>query len=150
MKEYPKDYRTHIDNLVTFCRNELWHGVYRYAIEWHITPLDGKPSVVADMEICDIYTRFTLRMGPPSYQRWKEKDYKRIGETILHEICHLIFYPHKRFGWENCDTVRNKTLTEIDERQTQLLSVVLMPLLPKEWYMPKNAAAYMADLHKGK
>lgn len=150
MKVYPNEFKAYIENLITYCRNELWQGIYRYGVSWQHQAIDGNPKVNATIEISDVYLTFTVEIGPNIYTNWKNKFYKQVGQTILHETCHLLFYPLKRFGWENCDACRNKQLTEIDERQTQTLSVVMMGLLPKDWYMPEVVAAYMKRLEEQK
>lgn len=148
MTSYPVKFRTYIENLITYCRNEAWHGIYRYGVSWSLTPLGN--NNVATIEIDHVYLNFCIEIGPIVYDRWKKKEFKQIGGTILHEICHLFGYPMKDLIWSNTGTSLEQQIKEIDERQTQILSVVLNGLLPNEWYLPENVAAYMADLEKKK
>lgn len=145
---YPKEFKEYVENLITYCRNEIWHGVYRYVVEWHYQPITGNPKINAQIEVSDIYLSFVVGIGPNIFERWKEKEYKLIGRTIIHELCHLFFQPIERLALENSDGVHHKQIVETDERQTQLLSVVFMSFFPKDWFMPKVVAAYMAKISK--
>jgi len=89
MIEYPKTFKDYIEDLVNYWKPKLL--LHHYDISFKYQDKQ-KANVDTDAAIIvsDRYLQGTITIFPQLLKAWKEKNYKDIENTIVHEICHII------------------------------------------------------------
>lgn len=139
-------YREYVRELVQQLRRVIFHGEYAFKVVYFKKPLEGTKNadgerfdVVASICIDPIYLNFTLNMYPTCEKWWKQKEYKKLAETLVHEISHLITEPQFNFAWNLTRAgLEEQDAKDIRERQTQRVANIICHLLPDGYWLPKN------------
>lgn len=103
---------------------------------------EDKGETLACVEFNSVYLYVAVTCFPALYFTWKEKKYSKIGDAILHELCHGFLAPLTyQWNWDDPPSLKQQRQDTV-ERQTQRITNSINDLLPKEWYMPKAVLAW--------
>lgn len=137
---YSDAFKSYIDAVASYCRDETFHGAYRLQICWEpqqSTNDSDSREVAASIDVDSTYLWMYVKIYPSILKNWDRDGLKVLAEQILHEICHAFLAPvQELFMWDACESQRGYYQNVI-ERQTQLITRTVFRLLPKDWW--KNA-----------
>lgn len=151
MKKKPvleERFRTYAADVIRYCLGETFHNEYTFEVGISKTPKPGDADVAADIDMNSVYLWARVTLYPELFQNYKDKKFRRVGEALLHEVCHLFIDPVSRlFMWDACPSQKNGFHDTI-ERQTQRIANAIWDLLPNEWYLPENVAKTRSKVKK--
>ena len=135
------EYKDYVYKLVSYLRTEIFHGEYRFVIFYEKSDKDCDSedrSIAAEITVDVEYLNFTLYLYPICERWWKEKKYGEIGQTIVHELCHILTQPLYNLALFDAAPSQKNPFKEINERQTQRIANIIDYLLPKDYANPEN------------
>ena len=138
---YPDAFQQHVRELLAYCLAAICHSEYRATLEWSPNPKpddDAHQSTHATVQGDTTYLYFTVTIYPEMLAAFKAKKYKDVGDTLLHECCHLLTEPIAAPLLQSCSPAEHKFYLQIVERQTQRFTNALMAHMGNEWFLPKD------------
>ena len=145
---YPEAFQQHVRELLAHCLAAIQHSEYRVSLEWSSSAKpddDDHASTHATVQGDTTYLFFTVTIYPEMLASFKAKKFKDVGDTLLHECCHLLTEPLALPLLKNCSPAEHKFYLEIVERQTQRFTNALMAQMGGEWYLPKDLRGHKGD-----
>lgn len=143
----PPAYRSYINDMIGYCLGITFHSVYRYKVVFpekpHPEDEDSNSTTHAAVHIDHVYLNVSFHLYPALSLKWKSKDYRYIGEVILHECCHLFTHPIRdHYEWNERQSEKEACRRTV-ERQTCMIETAINGLLPEDWCLPPTVAATM-------
>ena len=136
------DYREYIKKLTQYLRTEIFHGEYRFTVFYEDNPKDDREDAEricsAEITIDPMYLNFNLYIYPIIETWWKDKKYTAIGQTLVHEVCHILTQPLYNLALGDAAPSQKDPFKEVNERQTQRIANVIDYLLPENYADPKK------------
>jgi hypothetical protein len=138
--DYPADFRGYIQSLTRFLLKILNHTEYRVTFRFQSEPNreDAGSCTSTWMQILvnGTYLWATIDIYPRSLEAWNDKEYDFLGNSLLHEVCHLLTHPIAQNAMYDAAPSQQTPFRDITERQTQRIANVIAALLPENWYLP--------------
>lgn len=134
-----RKYKKYIFGLCRYLKTQFFCGEYGMTIGFLEEDREEKDSwVCASINTDDKYLTFRIKVYPPLYEAWKDKDYEKIAECLTHEFAHLLTDPLYKIAINAVANSSVDFLEDIRERQTQRITNIIFPKIPKAIYTPKT------------
>jgi len=137
---YPEEFKAYVRELAFKCRYVTNHDEYDLKIKWEPDndPRDNShSSTFASIKADSVYLWATISVYPALLEKYEEGDLRGIGESILHELCHLFIEPvDLLYRWDVSSSQRNY-FNDTVERQTERICKAIHMRLPDDWFTPK-------------
>lgn len=136
-------FKVYILDLIHFCVYKTGHEGYSYDVLWcagEKPPSNSAGSHVettADIVISHVYFNMSISIYDCLFSWFNEGGFSKIGNTILHEICHCFTEPLWQFIYRVTSPADEKHMRERNEQQVQKITNAIFPLLPAGWYTPE-------------
>lgn len=110
---------------------------WKLNLHWSETPSpDDKPHATTRAEIVVNvnYLYATVTIFPEMLEMWKQKEFRSIGEALLHEVCHIL--TTRLWNWAKYDA-RPSQLEDIsteNENLVQRIANAMSVALPSGWW----------------
>lgn len=144
---YTEAFKKYIQDMGFICRRTTFNGEYDIAYifcdEEHEDESDSDTTTFMTININPVYLYATIRIYPICMDKFREKRYRVLGESLLHEHCHILLEPliHEIRGLLSSNAV--SALSDTAERQTQRICNSIDGGLPEDWYTPRNVKTLM-------
>lgn len=131
-----KQFRDAISDCIHELKGDFYHGEYKavYFFEDQ-TEQVGDRERSAEISTDPVYLNFSVTIFGSVYRDWKDKRYKRILRTLVHEICHILTEPLYRFPLDYISEVDNKYLMKVRERQTERIANIAYDAIDEKKYI---------------
>lgn len=131
-----KQYKTYIRNLINELRMVVFAGEYELDVQYPQDPLptDDGNNVQAEIITDHVYLCLVVRLYPDVYEYYIKKDYSKVTQILLHELCHVFTQELYEAAKYNISPQEIGWLKDIWERQTQRITYALFEQLPKRLY----------------
>jgi hypothetical protein len=87
-----------------------------------------------------------MTVYPEVFRLWKRKDYSRVGEIVMHEMCHILFAPVQELYEGDVRESQRRYYRETLERQVERTTQTVVELLPDGWANPSVVRKYVKEL----
>lgn len=145
---YTDAFKKYIQDMGYICRQNTFLG--EYAIDYIFCDEnedeneDVENTVFMTINVNTVYLYATIRIYPICMDKFKNKQYKKIGDCLLHEFCHILLEPiiHEIRGMLSNNAV--SALSDAVERQTQRICNSIGGGFPDDWCTPSNIKRLMS------
>lgn len=145
-KARPRAYQDYVRALCDKLRTEFFCGEYRMDIQY-FDEITNEGKAVATIRTDTKYLNFTINVSDGVLRLWREREYSRIAEILLHEFAHLLTDPLYDIAIDAITNTNKQFLEDVRERQTQRITNVIFWRLPKSIYNPET---WQKSKRKGK
>lgn len=144
--KYTDAFKEYIYNVGLYCKQGTFHGEYEAKYIFMEEPFEEDSrdeATYMTIRTDSVYLNVTIRIYPECMEKYKKKDYRFLGETMLHEWCHVFLEPviHDVRGIL-LDSMIRHILDNTLERQTQRVCNAIACGFPSTWYLPNHLAKW--------
>jgi hypothetical protein len=131
-------YKQHVAKLVKYLREEMYLHEWDLTLKFAEHPKEEKDDCVADIHTDSKYLNATITFYPRNQAAFNRNDGKYILDTVVHELCHILTEPLYIIAINGITNTASEFLEEVRERQTQRITNIIIPFIPKSVYTIKT------------
>lgn len=129
-------FKNHVRRLCAELRTAFFLGEYTMDLTWSEENKEkGGGTVAADIRTDLRYLNFGITIYPMMEKFYRDKQYFRIYECLVHEFSHVLTDPLYKIAIESVSNDGAEFLEDIRERQTQRITNIIIKGI-KLKYMP--------------
>jgi hypothetical protein len=133
--KYPPKFKKLLIKACQELRDEFYCQEFELKVVFE-DEVEGNEDVAAHIRTDFRYLNLTVYIRPPILRMYEAKDYRAIGECLIHEFCHILTDPIYKIAVDAITNSSHQFLEEVRERQTQRITNLIFPHIPKSIYTP--------------
>ena len=138
---YTKEFRDYLSVLALVCQKLTFTHLYGIDITFEKGDNPHEPEgykIPLCIDTDTVYENVMIYIYPEFFEQYKNKQYAKMGQEMLHEFCHVLHQPMKDIAWEHAPPAILKQVKDTNETAVQRTSRMIDTLLPVNWAHPNK------------